>query len=347
MSRIAVITSGQPFGGGGHTVIADGLVQALRDAGHQAETVLTPQNRFGRQGAAYLSTWLTDVGMAQDGGRIDQVITLRYPAYAVRHEAHVCWLTHRMREYYDLWDRFSATLTPAQRVKEAIRRRLLHATDRHFLTRRVRRLFVISGTIEQRLLKWGGIPSTVLHPPPPPRPYRCDGYGDYIFAVSRLTRLKRLDLLVRALAQPAAAGVRCVIAGDGEMAGELKALIDGLGLDGRVKLVGGVDAAALVDHLARCRAVCFPAQDEDYGFVTVEAFASAKPVVTCTDSGGPLEFVHDGVEGLVAAPTPERLARALATVAGDERLAARLGQAGLAAVQTLTWPRVVERVVMV
>ena len=347
MSRIAVVTSGQPFGGGGHTVIADGLVQALRDAGHQAEAVLTPQNRFGRQGAAYLSTWLTDVGVAQDGGRIDQVITLRYPAYAVRHEAHVCWLTHRMREYYDLWDRFSATLTPAQRVKEAIRRRLIHAADRHFLTRRVRRLFVISGTIEQRLLTWGGIPSTVLHPPPPPRPYRCDGYGEYIFAVSRLTRLKRLDLLVRALAQPEAAGVRCVIAGDGEMAGELKALIGGLGLDGRVKLVGGVDAATLVDHLARCRAVCFPAQDEDYGFVTVEAFASAKPVVTCTDSGGPLEFVHDGTEGLVAAPTPEGLARALATVAGDEGLASRLGQAGLAAVQKLTWPRVVERVVMV
>jgi glycosyltransferase involved in cell wall biosynthesis len=344
MSRIAVITSGQPFGGGGHMVIADGLVQALREAGHQAEAVLTPQNRFGRQGAAYLSTWLTDVGMAQDGGRIDQVITLRYPAYAVRHEAHVCWLTHRMREYYDLWDRFSATLTPAQRVKEAIRRRIIHAADRHFLTRRVRRLFVISGTIEQRLLTWGGIPSKVLHPPPPPRPYRCDAYGDYIFAVSRLTRLKRLDLLVRALAQPEAAGVRCVIAGDGEMAGELKALIGALGLDGRVSLIGGVDAATLVDHLARCRAVCFPAQDEDYGFVTV---ASAKPVVTCTDSGGPLEFVRDGAEGLVAAPTPEGLARALAAVSADEGLASRLGQAGLAAVQTLTWPRVVERVVMV
>jgi glycosyltransferase involved in cell wall biosynthesis len=49
----------------------------------------------------------------------------------------------------------------------------------------------------------------------------------------------------------------------------------------------------------------------------------------------------------VAAPTPEGLARALATVAGDEGLASRLGQAGLAAVQQLTWPRVVDRVVMV
>jgi glycosyltransferase involved in cell wall biosynthesis len=347
MSRIAVITSGQPFGGGGHLVIADGLVRALREAGHQAEVVLAPQNRFGRQGAAYLSTWLTDVGMAQDGGPIDQVVTLRYPAYAVRHEAHVCWLTHRMREYYDLWDSFSATLTAAERLKEGVRRRIIHAADRYFLTRRVNRLFVISGTIERRLLTWGKIPSTVLHPPPPPRPYRCDSYGDYIFAVSRLTRLKRLDLLIRALAQPAAAGVRCVIAGDGEMAGELRALVGALGLDGRVSLVGEIGSAALVDHLARCRAVCFPARDEDYGFVTVEALASQKPVVTCTDAGGPLEFVHDGVEGLVSAPTPEALAPALSAVAGDEALARRMGEAGLAAVQALTWPRVVERVVMV
>ena len=347
MSRIAVITSGQPFGGGGHLVIAEGLVGALRDAGHQAEVVLTPQNRFGRQGAAYLSTWLTDVGMAQDGGRIDQIVTLRYPAYAVRHDAHVCWLTHRMREYYDLWEAFSTTLTPVQRVKEGIRRRVIHAADRHFLTKRVRRLFVISATIERRLQTWGGIPSTVLHPPPPPRPYRCEGYDDYIFAVSRLTPLKRLDLLVRALAQPAAAGVRCVIAGDGEAARDLSALVASLGLESRVTLVGAVDSPTLVGHLARCRAVCFPACDEDYGFVTVEAFASRKAVVTCTDSGGPLEFVRDGVEGFVTPPTPEALAPALAALVGDQALAERMGEAGFAAAQALTWPRVVERVVMV
>jgi glycosyltransferase involved in cell wall biosynthesis len=337
MRRIAVVTSGQPFGGGGHLVIAQGLVQALREAGHQADVVLTPQNRFGRQAAAYLAAWLTDVGLSQDGGRIDQVVTLRYPAYAVRHDAHVCWLTHRMREYYDLWEGLAATLTPAQRVKEGIRRRLIHAADRHFLTRRVKRLFVISGTIEHRLRTWGGIPSTVLHPPPLQRPYRCDGYGDYVFAVSRLTPLKRLDLLVRALAHPDAAGVRCVIAGDGEQAGELKGLVAALGLDARVTLAGEIGPAQLVDHLARCRAVCFPARDEDYGFVTV----------TCTDSGGPLELVRDGVEGLVTAPTPAGLAAALGRVAANEPLASRMGEAAWTAAGALSWPRVVERLVMV
>jgi glycosyltransferase involved in cell wall biosynthesis len=347
MSRLAVVTSGQPFGTGGHLEIATGLVRALRDAGHEADLVLTPQNRFGRQGAAYLSTWLMDVGVAQDGRRIDQVITLRYPAYALRHDAQVCWLTHRMREYYDLWDAFSASLTPIQRPKELIRRRLIHAADRYFLTRHVRRLFVISGVIRERLARWGGLAPTVLHPPPPPRPYRCEGYGDYIFAVSRLTPLKRLDLLIRALAEPAANGVRCVIAGDGEEASNLQALVRDRGLDARVSLIGSIDAEQLVGHLARCRAVCFPARQEDYGFVTVEAFASRKPVVVCTDSGGPLELVRDGVEGRVVEPTPAALAEALASLAGDESAARRMGEAGWRAASELTWPRVVEQLVMV
>ena len=109
--RVAVVTSSPPMVEGGHMVIARALVQALREAGHQADIIVTPQNRFGRQASAYLATWLTDVE-SSDGQPIDQVISLRYPSYAVRHHRHVCWLNHTMREYYDLWDRFSATLSP-------------------------------------------------------------------------------------------------------------------------------------------------------------------------------------------------------------------------------------------
>ena len=55
----------------------------------------------------------------------------------------------------------------------------------------------------------------------------------------------------------------------------------------RVTFLGRIDDDAMLDRLARCRAVCFTPLDEDYGFVTVEAFASRKAVVTCRDSGGP------------------------------------------------------------
>ena len=167
-------------------VIARSLVQALREAGHDADVVVTPQNRFGRQASSYVATWLTDV-RETNGQPIDQVISLRYPSYAVRHPRHVCWLNHTMREYYDLWDRFSATLTPRGRIKEGIRRRAIHTVDRALLTFNVKKLFVQSKTIQDRLRMWRGLTSTVLHPPPPQRAYRCDRYGDYIFMVSRLS----------------------------------------------------------------------------------------------------------------------------------------------------------------
>ncbi len=86
-------------------------------------------------------------------------------------------------------------------------------------------------------------------------------------------------------------------------------------------LPGRIDDATLVDYYARCRAVVFTPLDEDFGFVTVEAFASGKPVITTTDSGGPAELVEDGVSGRVVAPEPGALAGALRELADSETLA--------------------------
>ena len=343
MKTIAVVTSTPWFVEGGHLVMARALVQALREEGHEADLVLTPQNRFGRQGAAYLAAWLTDIGLAHDGRRIDQVISLRYPSYAVRHDNHVVWLNHTMREYYDRWDAFSAPLKWKGRVKERTRRQLIQSADRYLLTRNVRKVFTISRTVTARLAKWGGIPSEPLHPPPPQRPYRCDTYGDYIFAVSRLAPLKRLSLVIDALAQPAASGIRCVIAGDGEERELLEKSIADKGLSSRVSLVGRIDDRQMLDHLAKCRAVCFPPYDEDYGFVTVEAFASRKPVITCSDSGGPAELVADNVNGRVCAPRAEALAAAMREVIDDGAMAERFGKAGLDQVSNMSWSKAVSR----
>lgn len=342
MSRIAVVTSSPPMVEGGHLVIARSLVQALRDAGHAADIIVTPQNRFGRQASAYLATWLTDVGSA-DGHPIDQVISLRYPSYAVRHPKHVCWLNHTMREYYDLWERFTSGLGTAGRAKERMRRALVHAADRYLLNRNVSRLFVQSRTIQQRLAIWPELRSEVLYPPPPQRPYRCDEYGNYVFMVSRLTPLKRADLLLQALAQPDGSGIRAVIAGDGEERDRLGGLVASLGLSGRVTLAGRLDDAQLLDHLARCRAVCFPPLEEDYGFVTAEAFASRKAVITCRDSGGPAELVQDGVNGFVSEPTPPALSAALRRIMDDGGLAERMGAAAAAAGGKLNWAGVVQQ----
>jgi glycosyltransferase involved in cell wall biosynthesis len=250
-----------------------------------------------------------------------------------------------MREYYDLWDDFSAGLSPRGRLKESVRRRLVHAADTYCFTHHVKRLFAISATVAARLKRWNGVTAEVLYPPAPPRPYRCDGYGDFLFFASRLTPLKRADLAIRALAEPAGRGLRLVIGGDGPERERLHALAHDLGLNGRVTFAGYIDDAALVDYLARCRAVVFVPRDEDYGFVTAEAFESAKAVITCRDSGGPTELVTPAT-GFVVEPTPAGVAAAGASLMADRDLAERLGQQAKASMAGFTWANAVRTLVL-
>lgn len=346
MSRITIVTSHPTLSQGGHLVITQALERALREAGHEAAIIHTPEARFGALASAYWTTWRTDVRQVHSGRPVDQVISLRFPSYAVRHVQHTCWLNHRMREYYDRWEPFKRSLSYRNVIKESVRRQVVHACDRFLLTRQVDRMFAQSKTIQGRLAKWGGVASKVLYPPPPQRQYRSDGYEDYLFVVSRLTPLKRIGLLLESLNQPETAGVRCLIAGDGEERVALQIRIDQLGMTGRVKLLGRLSETELLDHLSRCRAVCFPPLAEDYGFVTVEAFASKKAVITCFDSGGPAELVEDGVNGLVCSPTAAALAVGIQTLMDDRDLAERYGSAGHDVAKALSWEEVVARLVV-
>jgi glycosyltransferase involved in cell wall biosynthesis len=340
--RILVVTSGALFVRGGHLAIAEATADALRRAGYLSEVMVTPQNRFGRQLSAYWATRMTDVGETADGQPVDQVISLRFPSYAVRHWHHVCWLNHRMREYYDLWERFVRGLGRKGRFKEGVRRRVLHSLDRWLLTRNVHRLIAQSRTIQARLQRFGRIPSELLYPPPPARPYRTEEYGDYIFAVSRLTPLKRLGLLVEAAARMKDRTLGVKIAGEGEEGAALRERIKDLGLEGRVEMLGGISDAELIEHYARCRAVFFAPWNEDYGFVTLEAFRSGKAVVTTLDSGGPAELVRHGENGLVGPDKPDAVAAHLDALAADRGMAERMGQAARRDAAAHTWQSAVE-----
>lgn len=346
MSVLAIATSSPAGVEGGHLVIARSLVAAARDCGHDARLVITPDHGFGRLSRSYRETWRTDISQI-DGVKVDQVISLRYPSYALRHPAHVCWLNHTMREYYDLWPQWSQKISRRNRAKERVRRTLVRAADAWLLTSNVTKLLAQSRTIQRRLIDELGIRPEVLWPPPPQKAYRCDGYGDYIFTISRLTALKRIDLLIRALAEPAARGVRAVLAGEGEERATLECLAAELGVSQRVTFLGRIDDETMLNHLARCRAVSFTPFAEDYGFVTVEAFASRKAVITSRDSGGPTELVADGKTGFVCDPTPAALAQALARISDDVALAERLGTSAAEKAAELSWPEAVKRLVVV
>ena len=139
-------------------------------------------------------------------------------------------------------------------------------------------------------------------------------------------------------------GAKLKIAGAGPLQEELRKQIHGLGVQDRVELLGFVSAEELVDLYARCRAAYYAPHNEDYGYVTVEAFLSKKPVLTTTDAGGPLEFVAEGESGFVASPTPEAVAEAIDRLwALPESRLRDLGEAGLARVRGISWDHVIDR----
>jgi glycosyltransferase involved in cell wall biosynthesis len=116
-----------------------------------------------------------------------------------------------------------------------------------------------------------------------------------------------------------------------------------LGLSERIEWLDVLHDEARSDRYARCLGVLFVPVDEDYGYVTLEAMLARKPVITCSDSGGPLEFVRDGETGLVVEPTADSVAGAMDRIWRERARAAQWGEAGREAYdrQDISWDRVV------
>jgi glycosyltransferase involved in cell wall biosynthesis len=183
----------------------------------------------------------------------------------------------------------------------------------------------------------------VLYPPPPERAYRTESYDPFVLSVSRLHPLKRIDLLVKAMAKVKSKELRAVVAGTGEEEESLKRLASELGVAQRIDFVGRIGEGELVSYYARCRGVFFAPFMEDYGFVTMEAFRSKKPVLTCMDSGGPAEIVSVGRSGYVLLPEPFQIAQQLDVWAENRDLAVRMGENGEADVRPVQWVACVEK----
>ena len=340
---VAVCEAQVPFVRGGAERHVDGLLRELRRHGYRAERVSIPFKPYPKpELLASAAVWrLLDLTEA-NYERIDLVIATKFPTYFVRHPNKVTWLFHQYRAIYDLcgtpFSEFDHTEGDVN-----LRGRLIDL-DTEVLAES-KRLFSNARNTAARLARYNGLTAEPLyHPPPLADRLRTGRFDDYILSVGRLELTKRVDLIVRALALTDRR-VRLVIVGGGSQRPQLEALVASLGVADRVTMLGEIDDAEVIELYANALAVVFPPFDEDYGYVTLEAFLSRKPVVTTTDAGGPLEFVDDGVTGLVAEPTAEALAAAIARMANDVPLARRLGDAGFERARSISWDGVVERLV--
>ncbi len=341
--RILICTPQVPFVRGGAELQVSNLKAAFIDQGHEAETVSVPfQWHSPAQIVRSMLVWrMVDLKSA-NGQPVDMVVALKFPAYLVRHPNKVIWLTHQHRQAYDLFGTEYGDFgddDETGKVKDII----AEADAR--LIPEARRVYTISKTVAQRLRQFNGIPAQHLyHPVPNAASLRCTSYGDYVFYPSRLDRLKRQELLVEAMAHVKSAA-RCVLGGAGPDERRLRDLIVRRGLEGRVKLTGFLSDEDLIEWYSNARMVYFGPFAEDYGYVTLEALYSSKPVLTLDDSGAPLEFVQDGVNGFILPPDPETIARKIDLLFERKELAESLGRRGFEMLGSLRlgWDKVVRK----
>ena len=344
MIRTILVCEAQvPFVQGGAEFHVRELVGQLRQHGYETELVSVPFKWYPKSEIlAHAAAWRL-LDLSESNGRpIDLVIATKFPTYFVRHPNKVVWLIHQYRAAYELaGTRFSdffhleddvATARAADRARHrdargvpAAFRQLGQHGRADAPVQRARRRAAVSSSAPRRAAARGPAQG-------------------YVLSVGRLESVKRVDLAIRALAH-GPADLSLVIAGTGTQRAALEELTASLDLSGRVRFLGEVADDDLVDLYAGALGVIFPPYDEDYGYVTIEAFLAHKPVVTTTDAGGPNEFVIDGVNGCVCEADPEALAEALGRLHADPRRAAAWGHAGYERARTITWEGVIERLV--
>jgi glycosyltransferase involved in cell wall biosynthesis len=343
--RIAVCHPRTPFTRGDAATHAERLVLALRQAGHEAEVVLMAWT--WHPGSALLhqmGVWRS-LDLAESNGlTIDAVIPLTFPAYLVRHERKIVWIIHEQRTMRERWG--DRSTDPARRDEAAMVHEAIRAADRVALDE-AERVFVNSTNAQRRL--WDSlrvVSEPLYHRSPLTESLLALGpgpYGDVIVAPVRLDGSQRQALAIEAM-RYVRYDLRLLLVGRGPCENGLRTLIENQGLGGRVGIEVDPSRERLLELLSKALAVYHGPFEEDFGYVMLEGFAARRPVVTLSDSGGPLEFVLDGRTGLVAEPEPRAIAESFDRLFEDRALVARLGVTGRALLEEIpSWTEVVAR----
>jgi glycosyltransferase involved in cell wall biosynthesis len=316
-------------------------VRELRARGFQTELVSVPFKWYPKEEILpHAAAWRL-LGLSESNGQpVDLVIGTKFPSYFVRHPRKIAWLIHQYRAAYELCG--TAYSDFAQTERDVGLRDTLMRLDTEMLGE-CAKIFANAKNTASRLARFNGLHAEPLYHPPQLAPRLVPGpYGDYVLSVGRIESVKRVDLIINALAH-VDPQVRLIVAGDGTQRPNAERAADQAGVSERVTFLGSVGDDDLIGLYAGALAVVYPPFDEDFGYVTLEAFLARKPVVTCSDSGGPIEFVVDGVNGFVCAPDPGEMALAINRLAADRGRAAAMGDSGHDAARRVTWDGVVEK----
>lgn len=137
--------------------------------------------------------------------------------------------------------------------------------------------------------------------------------NDTLVCVGRLCEQKGQLLLVQAAAQLIRRGIalKLVLAGDGELRGEIEAAVRDLDIGAHVRITGWISSARVREELLGARALVLPSFAEGLPVVVMESMALGRPVISTFIAGIP-ELVQDGAQGwLIPAGDVDALAGAM------------------------------------
>jgi len=327
--RIAILTVASATGEtGGAERFYQGLHEALQLIGFEVKIVaiISDEMSFEAIEESYLRFYDLDLT------EFDGIISTKAPSYVVSHPNHVCYLVHTMRVFYDMFSKEFPN--PSQDL--LLQRQFIQELDTAALQPdRVKKIFTIGHEVTNRLEQYNGLASEVLYPSTTLQGFKSTHY-DYIFLPGRLHRWKRVDLVIEAMKQ-VKSEVKLKIAGTGSDEDYFKALAQG---DARIEFLGRISDQQLLDLYENALLVPFLPIREDLGLVTLEAFHSQKPVLTCKDSGEPTQFIQDNVTGFICPPEPKAIAEKIDLLAQNKSLAKEMGIAAKASISSISWHNV-------
>jgi len=342
---IAVCAPQVPFRRGGAEEQVESLVRELKKREYEADLIQLPYKWHPHELLfESIQGWKSLDLTESDGVKIDMIITTKFPSYFAEHPSRVLWLIHQYRQAYDLFNTPFSNFNPKNKKDLKAREKLIKMDTREL--KKYKRIYTISRNTADRLMKFNGVSSTPLyHPPKLKGRYFNADYGDYILSVGRLEPLKRVDSLIKSL-KFCDSRIQCKIAGTGPDLERLRSIANNREVSDRIEFLGYVPDKQLLELYARCRCVYYAPLDEDYGYITLEAFLSEKPVITSFDSGGPLEFVEDGKTGHVLNSLDERhISQKIEDLFFNTEKCQSCGKRGFQKVKDINWDCVIETLI--
>ena len=375
--NIAIIgPSPIPFTMGGMEYLLRGLVNNISElSNHKVELIKLPtkEDNFWNIIDSYRQFYKLNLD------HFDMVISTKYPAWMVKHNNHICYMAHRLRGLYDTYHFTKLPLEPDRKnteinkildyldssevsidglleLLEALRkmknnipdyyfdlpspflRKIVHFLDDQGL-KKIKKFYSISQTVKDRKEYFPENSKVEVVYPPSFLKNLKNGAYDYLFTISRLDNAKRVQLIIEAM-KYVKEDIKLKIAGTGPMEKELKKIAEN---DKRIEFLGFVSDSEAEEYYANSKGVIYIPYEEDYGLVTIEAMKCRKPVITCSDSGGSLEFVLEGETGFISNSNAIEIGKKVSKLNNltiDELQ--NMGKNCFEKVKNITWENVIE-----